>query len=141
MNFVDDVDFELSPHRSHANIRAERSNIIDPAIGCTVDFQHVDVIPSGDPVADFALITRNTVHDIRAVQCLRQNSGGRRFSDSTSPRKHVGMSNSASTNGIPKCSRNMFLPDDVVKRLRPKTPSQNGVMRTCRHCDVLNSVK
>ena len=35
----------------------------------------------------------------------------------------------------------MFLPHDVVKRLRPKTPSQNGVMGTCRHCDVLNSVK
>jgi hypothetical protein len=104
VNFVDDVDFELSPHRSHANIRAERPNIIDPAIGCTVDFQNVDIVPGGDPVADFALITRNSIHDIRAVQCLRQNSGGRRFSDSASPRKHVGMSNSASTNGIPKGS-------------------------------------
>ena len=37
MDFVDDVDFILRPHRLDVHIRSQRSNIVDPAIGSTVN--------------------------------------------------------------------------------------------------------
>ena len=67
VNFVDDVQFELRSHRSHVDVCSQRANIINPTIGCSVDFQNVDIVSRGNAVTDFTIVAGHTIICVRAV--------------------------------------------------------------------------
>ena len=139
VNFVDDVDLVLRPHRLDADVGPERSNVVDPAIGSPVDFRDIHIVARRDPEALLTPITRHAVLRVRTVQSLGENTGHRGLADAACPRKQIGMRDAAFMDRVPQRLRNPLLPDNLGKRLRPKPPSQHGVLgiHICRPFSVL----
>ena len=127
MNFVDDVQLVLSPHRLDVDIRTKLPNVVDAAVRRAVDFQNVHIVARRDSFADFALVTRVPVDRIWTVQRLGQNPRRRRLANSASPRKEIRVSHSVGQNRIPQCLSNMLLPHNIRKPLRPESSSKNRV--------------
>jgi hypothetical protein len=100
VDFVDDVDFELSPHRADADGGAKLSDVVDPAIGGAVDFHDIHVIAGGDSLADIALVAGDAVDGMRAVESFGEDAGSRRFADTAGSGEHVGVSHSSGANGV-----------------------------------------
>ena len=119
VNFVDDVDFEITACRCEADIVSKFANLIDAIVAGTVDFQYVEADTLGDLPAGVADSTRIDGWAMNAVQSLGQDPGNRSFTSSARADKKVGVSNTLLLNRIFQRLNDVILAEDVVEYLGP----------------------
>ena len=128
VNFVDDVNLVAAAGWSEADVLPEFAGIINSAVACTVDFQHIDILSLGDGQAAFALVARCRGRAGDAVQRLGQDAGGARLADAACPREQVGVRDPARLQRVDEGRGNVFLPDQVRELLGPVAPGHDRVL-------------
>src|SRR2546427_8882524 len=120
MSFIKNVNFEAVPSWPVARRLAQFANLVDAAIRCRVNFNHVNSIPSANLRTRVASAARFRHRLIRgpAIQGHSQNAGHRCLANPAVPAKDVAVRRPPLLNGILERAGNMLLPDYLGEFLR-----------------------
>ena len=127
MNFIDDVNLKSALSRLIADIFDDLANLIDAAIGRTVDFENVDRIALGNLMTLSADATRSSGWPIIAIQRLGENSRCGCFAHSAHAGEQKCVWNPIGADGVLQGSGNMLLPGDIRKGLRTPFPCNHQI--------------
>ena len=83
MDFVDVVDLEPGSTWAKPRVLAKFTDLLDAVVARSVDFDHVDVLPNGDRLADVAGPVGLVGRAMNAVEALGEDPRDRRFADSS----------------------------------------------------------
>src|SRR6476660_1182804 len=121
MRLIQDVNLEPVPSRTIPRRFAQLANFINPAVGGSVDLNHIDRISSSNLRAGFThpARLRHRLLPRPAVQSHSQNAGDGRLPNSPMPAKNVPMGNPSLLNGVFKRTGNVLLPNHLRELLRP----------------------
>ena len=125
VDFVDDVNLEMSFARRVADVVAQLADLFDPVVTRAIDFEDIEAITGRDFLAAIANPARADSWSLHTVKCLRQDAGGGGFTDPSRTDKKVGMGEAILLDCILKSAGDMRLADEVVKRLRSIFTSKN----------------
>ena len=128
VDLIDDVDLVGRPHTLDADVATQVTDIINPSIGCSVDFQHIHILAGRDAQTDIALVAGLPLAGIGAIECLGENSRHRRLADTAGTGKEVGMGHTAGVDSISQATSDVFLANHLLEGLRPEAAGQNGVV-------------
>ena len=92
VNFVDNVDLVRRASRTDRCVRTQLANLIDPAIACTVDFNHVHVIARIDRQGDLGLRIEVPFSVGRCIESFGENPSGTGLTHPPCSGKKVSMS-------------------------------------------------
>ena len=140
VRFVEDHDFVAAARGRVAHHFAQFANLIDAAVGCRVDFNHVEGISEANLAARIALVAGFRGGSLRAVQRFGENARRGSFAHAARAGKNVGMRHAAGLHGVGERARDVLLPDHVGKRLRPPFSRDDLVAHsvgTCTSTSVL----
>jgi hypothetical protein len=127
VDFVDDVDFKATATGSDVDVAAELSNLFNSAIAGAIDFQNIDILATGDRLADVALVAGLRGWPFFAVEALGKDAGRRSFSRSSGTGEQVSVPNPLLQNRVAQRSDNVPLANQVTESLRPITPGDHRV--------------
>jgi hypothetical protein len=127
VNFIDDVNLKSALSRLIADIFDDLANLIDAAIGRTVDFENVDRIALGNLMTLSADATRSSGWPIIAIQRLGENSRCGCFAYSAHAGEQKCVWNPIGADGVLQGSGNMLLPGDIRKGLRTPFPCNHQI--------------
>ena len=82
VDFVDDVDFESTSTRSHADVGAKRANFVDTAIASSVDLNHINVFAGIDGLGDIGGVIGSHRRTVGIIERLGKNPRRARLADS-----------------------------------------------------------
>jgi hypothetical protein len=91
VNFVDDVDLVARSRRKEGHFLPELPDLVNPAVGGTVDFHDVQGFPLEDPEAIGAAIAGLAVLGSKAIGGPGEDPGKGSFSHAALPSKKVGV--------------------------------------------------
>jgi hypothetical protein len=128
VHFVDDVDLHPRPAGPNGDVLAKLTDFVDAAIAGTVNFQHVDIIPRGNRLADFALVARCGSGTVFAVERLGKNPRRGGLANPTGTRKQIGVPNAVARNSPLQGLGHMLLANELVKPLRPIPPRDDDIV-------------
>ena len=100
VRFVEDHDFVAAAGGRVAHHLAQFADLVDAAVGCRVDFDHVEGISEADFAAGIALVARFRGGPLRAVERLGQNARRGRFAHAARAGKNVGMRHAPGLDGV-----------------------------------------
>jgi len=118
VHLVDDVDLEAALCRLIADIFNDLAHLVDAAVGCAVDFQHIDGTTGGDFTALIALIAWRWRGALRAVERFGEDTGGSGLTDATYTGKKVSVGDPISADGVLQRARYVRLSRNIFKILR-----------------------
>jgi len=119
VNFVDDEDLEAAPRWKVFDVVTELPDVVDAGVGSAVDLEHIDGITCSYLATGGAGITWLGGRSIIAIQGLGKNAGRTGLADATGSGEKEGMGNPAAIDGILQGLTDVFLADQVTKRLGP----------------------
>ncbi len=76
MHLVDDVDFQARLRRCIAHVVAQLADIINAAVACAVDFDHVEAVAPCNLTAIVAFAARRNRRAFNAIERFRQDPRG-----------------------------------------------------------------
>ena len=120
VRFVENVDLEAVARWAVAGRVAQFADLVDPAVGGGVDFDHVDRVARANFGAGLAHSARfsRRLRSRPAVQSHGQDAGDGRLSDSPMPAEDVAVGDALLRNRILQGARDVFLADNVGEFLR-----------------------
>ena len=120
VDFVDDVDFESCPGRPIDGIFAKPADFFNAVIGCTVNFNHVDIVTEIDGKAALTFTARlgGRFFGGQAVECFCKYPRHRSLADTSRAGEQVCVSDAFGFDGIFQGLRNRILADYVSEGLR-----------------------
>ena len=116
---VDDVDFIISRRRCELHRLAQVANLINAAIGCRVDLEHVHRRSVTDAAAGGTHTARRERRPFGAVERTRENFRRARLARSARSCKQVGMARLPRHHRTGKRAADVLLPHEIGKALRP----------------------
>ena len=119
MHLVDDIHALAHVGGGEHRLVAQGAHIVHAVVGRGVELDHVEDRPVVDAAAGGALIARIAVDRMLAVDCLGQNLGAGGLAGAARADEQVGMGQPSRLDLLFQRLGNMFLTDDVVKRLWP----------------------
>ena len=128
VDFVDDVNLVFRTTGSNGGVGTKLTNLVDAAIGSTINLEHIDVFAGRYRLANITLITRRHRWALFAIQALGENPGRRSLADSSRTGKQVSVPDTVFVDRIGKRRCNMALPDKVPKRLRTVSQRDNLIL-------------
>lgn len=118
MDFVDDVNFILAAGGGIGNSLVDLPDIVDAAVGGSVDFHDVEGSALGDVKAGGAFIARLAiVFEGLAIERFSKEAGKRGFAGSSAAAKEIGRGDFPQFDGIFEGSDNRFLPHNAFESL------------------------
>ncbi len=129
VNFVDVIDLVSRPARPQRGILPQLAHLLDTIIAGTVDFDHVDILPGGNCLADVARLTRAFSRPLHTIEALREDPCDGRLPDPARSAEKIRLGDPVQTDGVPERVDDMVLADNVLKPLRPVSPCDNGIGR------------
>ena len=133
LRLVDDVDLLATHRRRGRSAFAELAGILDAAVRCRVDLDHVQVLALADGDALRADPARLGRRAVLAVDHLRQDPGGGRLARPSGPAEQERVMQAVLTDGAGQCPDDVFLPQHLARCLRPVPPVQRLVLLVLRH--------
>jgi hypothetical protein len=106
---------------------AKVANIFDTIVARSVDLDHIQIASLGDLLAHVANSAGLRCGAVHAIERLRQDAGGRGFSNAARADKKIGLSQAACIDGVLKCPRDMILPDNLGEGLGTILAGKNSV--------------
>ena len=128
MDLIDDVDLVGRPHALDADVASKVTDIVNPSIGCPVDFQHIHILAGRDALADVTLVTGLPVVGIGTVERLGENSRHRRLANTAGAGKEIRMGHTAGADCISQATSDVFLANHLLEGLWPEAARQDGVV-------------
>ena len=119
MNLVDDIYTVFRLRRSKIRLVAKHSNIVYASVRCSVYLHNVKHRAAVYSFAYFTFIARVAVDGMQTVERLRKNFCARGLAGSAGSGKKVRMRSAVLPQLRQKRIRNLRLPDNVGKNLRP----------------------
>ena len=120
MNFIDDVNLKSALSRLIADIFDDLANLIDAAIGRTVDFENVDRIALGNLLTLSADAARSRGWTIIAIQRLGENARECGLARAARAGEEVGVVQALRLEGVHEGRHHVLLADDLLEG--PGTP-------------------
>ena len=117
MNFIDDINLEASSTGTNAHVGSQLPNFIDAPVAGAVDFQHIDVVASGNLTTDVALPARCIARALDAVEGFGQNACRGGLTHTTRPREQIRMTDAVGRDGVLQRLGHGGLSDKFGKRL------------------------
>ena len=127
MYFIDQIYLESAASRRVLHVVEQVTRIVDFRFGCCVNLDQVDKSTLIDFPAGAAGAARLGGDACFTIQRFGKDPGNRRFTDTTSSRKQVGVMQAPGIERIDKRLQDVFLADGVGKRLWPPFARQNKV--------------
>ena len=117
VHFVDDVDLEMPFARRVTHVVAQFAHLLDAVVAGAVDLKDIEAVAAGNFAAVVAL--RRTASpsgpEIRAIQCFRQDSGGRSLTGAARADKQIGVSQTVLLDRILEGAGDVVLADDIIE--------------------------
>jgi len=120
VDFIDDVNLEPALARAIPNGLTQLADVVDAAIGGSVNLDDVHGIALGDLPAIGALIARERGYSLFAVEASGKDSGNGGLADSPGAREQVRMGDALGLDGVAKNLGYVRLADDLIEG--PRAP-------------------
>ncbi len=127
MRFVDDENLVAVACRPVADVLAQLAHFVDAAIGRRVNLDHIWRVAARDFQTTGAHPAGRRRRAVDAVQAASQNTRHRGFTGPALARKNVAMRDAPLRNGIFERGADVFLADQLRKRLWPVFPGDDLV--------------
>ena len=128
VDFVDDIHLVRAPGGGIPDRLPQVADLLNTAVGGTVDLQNVEASPLGDLPAAFTRVVGILVHRGTAVHCFREQSGRGGLPDAARPAEEIRVRDPLRRHGVPQGRGNMPLPRHVLKPHRPVFPRRDDVL-------------
>ena len=119
VDFVNDVDLAAGLRGRHAHFFLEVAHIVNAAVGCGVNLDHIEQLVFGDGRAHGACVAGRGGGAGFAVDALGHDARGAGFAGAARPAEQVGVRDSAAFDGVAQGGGHMFLPHDFIEVLGP----------------------
>ena len=115
VDFVDDVDFEFSSGGGVGDSLAQLFDAVDPAVGGTIDFEHVEAAPLFNLLTDIVVGVEIGFGAVGAVESFGEDAGGGGFANATGTNKEKSVREPTFGDGVGESAHDMFLSDQLGK--------------------------
>jgi len=133
MDLVDNVDSSAAVSGQVADVLTEGADIVDPGVGGSVDFEHIEGVAAGDLHAGRARAAGGGRGALGAVDRASENPGGTRFTGTPRSTKQVAGANPVIGNGVDEGPGHMLLSDNVLELLRTVFAGEYQVTHTVEY--------
>ena len=103
------------------------ADVVDAGVGGAVDLQHVDRRTGGDLLAVRAGVAGSRGGAALAVERLGQHPGGGGLADPAHAGEEERVCHPAGADGVAERTRDVFLADEIVERLRPPAARRHEI--------------
>ena len=119
VHLIDDINLVGALGRHVTHYLAQLADIFDAIVGCPVDLQHVHASGGGYTFAGIALFAGIRALASGAIERLRKDPRGGRFTHTARPTKQITLGNAPRVDGVFERGSDMVLSDHLVKLTRP----------------------
>ena len=131
VRFVEQNHFVAPACRRVTDHVAQLANLVDAAIGCSVDLEHVERIACRDFAAGIAFIAGSGSRTFGAVKRLRKNSRRGGLAHAARAGKNVRVRHAPGADGVLQRAGDMLLPGHIGKRLWAPFPRNDLIAHEC----------
>jgi hypothetical protein len=113
VDFINDVDFVTGAAGANIGVGAKLSDLLDPPIAGSIEFQYIDILTKRNGLANIAFIARRDGWTLVAIQALGKDPRRGRFPDSPCAGEQIGVPNPVLSYRIGEGLGDMPLTDQV----------------------------
>ena len=116
VHLVNVNDAVLPAGGGELHVVAQVADVIDTAVGSTVDFQHIQAAPLGNFLAHVLIRVEIHLRAAGAVERLGKDARGGGLARAARPHKEVGVRKAFLFNGVAQRAHNMIMAQHILER-------------------------
>lgn len=115
MNLINIDNAEAAPAGHEAYIVPEIPDMVNAAVGSSVNFQNIQAAPLCDFLTNIFMRIKIDLGASCGIERFGKNAGSRSFSGTSRPYKEIGMCEATMLNGIFQRLDDVILPKDIIE--------------------------